>query len=315
MLVLVDIDALKRSEQVAAAAQELAENTVETVREPLVVLDHQLHIERANRAFYRHFRCVPAETVGQFIYEVNNRQWDIPSLRELFDEILPRRITIEDFLVEHEFDHVGFRSMLLNARRIEDPRHKTARILLAIEDITERKQVEISSARLAAIVESSDDAIFGKDLRGILISWNQGAQRLFGYTPQEAMGQSAAILTPPDRPGEEAHMLERIKRGESTNHCQTVRRRKDGTLVHVSLTVSPIKNAQGELIGASEIARDISERELLEAAMRQNEALFSTILEQAPVGMYIVDAQFRGNKLTSSYFRSASSAMYLASFS
>ena len=94
----------------------------------------------ANRAFYRCFRIGPVEVIGKLIYEVNNRQWDIPSLRILLDEILPQRTTIEDFLVEHEFEHVGFRSMLLNARRIEDPLHKTERILLAMEDITERKE-------------------------------------------------------------------------------------------------------------------------------------------------------------------------------
>ena len=298
VLVLVDIDALKRSEQVAAVAREFAENTVETVREPLVVLDQQLHIERANRAFYRHFRSASAGTVGQFIYEVNNHQWDIPSLRELLDKIPAQGATIEDFLVEHEFEHVGFRSMLLNARLIEDPLHKTERILLAIEDITERKQAQASSARLAAIVESSDDAIVSKDLGGIITSWNQGAQRLFGYTAQEAMGQPAAILIPPDRPDEEPRMLERIGDGQSTR-CDTVRRRKDGGRVDVSLTVSPIKDAQGQLIGVSEIARDITTRELLEAAVRQNEALFSTILEQAPVGMYIVDAQFRVQQVNS----------------
>ncbi len=299
VLVLLDIDALKRSEQAAAVAREFAENTVETVREPLLVLDHQLHVERANRAFYRHFRSAPAETVGKFIYEVHNHQWDIPSLRELLDKIPSQRTTIEGFLVEHDFDHLGRRTMLLNARLIEDPLHKTERILLAIEDITERKQAEALSTRLAAIVESSDDAIVSKDLLGIMTSWNQGAQRLFGYTAQEAIGQPTAILIPLDRKDEEPRILERIRRGESTNRYHTVRRRKDGSRVNVSLTVSPIKDAQGQIIGASKIAHDITERELLDAAIRQNEALFSTILEQAPVGMYIVDAQFRVQQVNS----------------
>ena len=299
VLVLVDIDALKRSEQVASVAREFAENTVETVREPLVVLNHQLHIERANRAFYHHFHTAPAETIGKFIYEVHNHQWDIPSLRELLDKIPAQRAPIEDFLVEHDFDHLGFRSMLLNARLIEDPLHKTERILLAIEDITERTQAQASSARLAAIVESSDDAIIGKNLLGVVISWNMGAQQLFGYTAQEAMGQPVAILIPPDRLDEEPRMLEQLRQGKKMDRYQTIRRRKDGSRVDVSLTVSPIKDAQGRLIGASEIARDITERELLEAAIRQNEALFSTILEQAPVGMYIVDAQFRMQQVNS----------------
>ena len=142
VLVLLDIDVLKRSEQAAAVAQEFAEDTLETVREPLLVLDHQLHVERANRAFYSHFRSAPAETVGKSIYEVNNHQWDIPSLRELLDKIPAQRTTIEDFFVEHDFDHLGRRTMLLNARLIEDPQHKTEGILLAIEDITDRERAE-----------------------------------------------------------------------------------------------------------------------------------------------------------------------------
>ena len=172
--------------------------------------------------------------------------------------------------------------MLLNARTILNPLQKTERILLAIEDITERKQAQASSARLAAIVESSDDAIIGKNLLGVVISWNMGAQQLFGYTAQEAMGQPVAILIPPDRLDEEPRMLEQLRQGKKMDRYQTIRRRKDGSRVDVSLTVSPIKDAQGRLIGASEIARDITERELLEAAIRQNEALSSTILEQAP---------------------------------
>ena len=145
----------------------------------------------------------------------------------------------------------------------------------------------------------SDDAIVSKDLGGIITSWNQGAQRLFGFTAQEAMGRPAAILIPADRLDEEPRILDRIRRGEKTDHYQTVRRRKDGSRVDVWLTVSSINDAQGRLIGVSEIARGITERELREAVVRQNEAVFSTILEQAPVGMYIVDAQFRVQQVNS----------------
>ena len=286
VLVLVDIDALKRNEQAAAEAREFAENIVETVREPLVVLDHQLHVQRANRAFYRHFRSAPAETVGQFIYEVNNHQWDIPSLRELLDKIPAQLATIEDFLVEHDFDHLGRRTMLLNARRIEDPLHKTGRILLAIEDITERKQAQASSARLAAIVESSDDAIVGKDLRGIVTSWNRGAEILFGYSASEMVGQSIRRLIPPERMGEEDVILAQIERGESLQHFETVRLRKDGSSVNVSVTISAIKDAEGRIVGASKVARDITDRKLAEEALRASSERMHLATETTGVGIW-----------------------------
>src|SRR5919199_2264742 len=111
--------------------------------------------------------------------------------------------------------------------------------------------------RLAAIVESSDDAIVSKDLNGIITSWNQGAERLFGYTADEAIGQSITMLIPPDRLSEEDMVLGRIRRGERVEHFDTVRQRKDGTLVPISLTVSPIRDTNGTIVGASKIARNI----------------------------------------------------------
>ncbi|MDO9119278.1 MAG: CheR family methyltransferase [Nitrospira sp.] len=299
VLVLVDIDAAKRNEQNVAAALKLAGDTLETVREPLLVLDEQLRVERASRAFYRIFQVAPAETIGRRIYDLGNGQWDIPRLHELLEQIQPSHGSIEEFRVDHVFKHLGRRIMLLYARRIEHSQNGMNRILLVIEDITERTQAEASRARLAAIVESSDDAILSKDLHGIITSWNQGARRLFDYTAEEAVGGPSARLLPPDRKDEEKRNLERVTRGQSTEHYDTVRRRKDGSLVGVSLTVSPIKGAEGRVIGAAEIARDITERERVEAALRQNETLFSTLIEQAPVGMYVVDGQFRVQQINS----------------
>jgi len=111
----------------------------------------------------------------------------------------------------------------------------------------------------AAIVESSDDAILSKDLNGIITSWNRGAQRLFGYTAEEAVGRSVTLLIPADRHDEEPMILERVRRGEKIEHYETVRQRKDGSLLDISLTVSPIKDEKGKIVGASKIARDITE--------------------------------------------------------
>jgi PAS domain S-box-containing protein len=114
--------------------------------------------------------------------------------------------------------------------------------------------------RLASIVESCDDAIISKNLDGVITTWNSGAQRVFGYTAEEVIGKPVGILVPADRHNEEPFILERIGRGERINNYETIRRRKDGSLVDISLTVSPVKNAQGTVIGASKIARDITER-------------------------------------------------------
>ncbi len=139
-----------------------------------------------------------------------------------------------------------------------------------------------------AIVESSDDAILSKDLNGIIGSWNTAAERIFGYTAAEAIGKSVSILIPPDRENEEPHILARIQRGEKVDHYETVRRRKDGSLVEISLTVSPIKDAAGRIIGASKIARDISERKPAEA-LRASEERFRTLFNLSPVAVYCID--------------------------
>jgi PAS domain S-box-containing protein len=127
-------------------------------------------------------------------------------------------------------------------------------------DITDRKRADEYAQRLASIVESSDDAIVAKDLNGVITSWNLGAERLFGYSADEAIGSSVTILIPPDRLDEEPEILARIRNGERVNHYETVRCRKDGSALEISLTVSPIRGPDGAVIGASKIARDITER-------------------------------------------------------
>jgi PAS domain S-box-containing protein len=138
-------------------------------------------------------------------------------------------------------------------------------------DITDRKRAEEIKQRLAAIVQFSDDAIISKNLQGTIESWNAGAERIFGYTANEAIGQSIEILIPPDRLGEEPKIIGHIRRGERVDHYETVRRRKDGSLIDISLTVSPIMDENGAVIGASKIARDITERH---RAQEQRELLF-----------------------------------------
>jgi two-component system CheB/CheR fusion protein len=133
-------------------------------------------------------------------------------------------------------------------------------------DISERKQADHTRERLAAIVDSSDDAIISKNLNGVIQSWNKGAERIFGYTAQEAIGCHVSLLIPQDRLDEEPGIIGRIRQGERIDHYETIRQRKDGSQINVSLTVSPVKNAKGQVVGASKIARDITEKRRAEEA-------------------------------------------------
>jgi len=139
----------------------------------------------------------------------------------------------------------------------------------SFRDVTQRLESDLITRRLAAIVDGSDDAIIGKNLNSIITSWNQGAERIFGYSAEEMIGTSIVRLIPPERQGEEEEILSCLKRGERFEHFETVRITKEGRQLHVSLTISPIKDANGRVVGASKIARDITDRKLSEEALRK----------------------------------------------
>ena len=154
--------------------------------------------------------------------------------------------------------------------------------------------------QLASIVESSDDAIISKDLSGIIQTWNASAERLFGYTAEEAIGRPVTMLIPADRQDEEPGIIARIRAGERIHHYETVRQRKDGGLINISLTVSPMRNGEGRIVGASKIARDISERIDAERRLRASERHLQELLEAIPAAIYTTDAD---GKIT--YFNQA----------
>jgi PAS domain S-box-containing protein len=158
-------------------------------------------------------------------------------------------------------------------------------------DITERKQAESVTTRLAAIVESSDDAIISKDLNSIITSWNKGAEKIFGYSAGEMVGTSILRLIPADRHDEEDQFLGKIKRDESVDHFETRRRTRDGRLIDVSITASPIKATTGRIIGVSKVARDITGRKHAEEALRASEARLRIVTDNARVGLVMVNRE------------------------
>jgi len=171
------------------------------------------------------------------------------------------------------------------SREIRQPEQELLNMMATlgsqIGQFIERKRAEDVNARLAAIVESSDDAIISKDLQGTIMSWNNGAARMFGYTAAEAVGQSIAMLIPTRFVDEEPRILERIRRGETLEHYETVRRHKDGREINISLTVSPLRDDAGNVVGASKIARDITERKRVEQRLLTQHTVTRILAEAA----------------------------------
>lgn len=167
-----------------------------------------------------------------------------------------------------------------------DERGEFKHFISLIEDITERRSSDETHARLAAIVASSDDAIISKDLAGTITSWNAGATRIFGFTPEEVIGRSITLLIPSELRDQETDILKRLRRGERIDHFETVRVTKSGKRLNVSLTISPIRNSKGRIIGASKVARDITERKRFQDALRESQAQLALALESSRTAMF-----------------------------
>jgi PAS domain S-box-containing protein len=160
------------------------------------------------------------------------------------------------------------------------------------ENITERKKAEEATSRLAALVDSSDDAIISKTLDGVITSWNHGAEKLYGYSADEVKGKSIGILTPPGHHDELKHVLEDLKKGQLV-HYETQRLRKDGKTIDVSLTISPIKDSRGRIVGASTIAHDITHRKLADRKLRESEERYRTLFNNVNEALFFVDGEGR----------------------
>jgi len=191
--------------------------------------------------------------------------------------------------VEYRIGHLDGTVRWIHDRgfQVRDAAGTLLRLTGIASDITDRKQAEKASLRLGAIVEYSDDAIIGKNLDGIITSWNRGAEKIFGYTAEEMVGNSIMRLIPADRRNEETQILEKIRRGESIEHFETLRQTKDGRLIDISVTASPIKDAAGNPIGVSKIARDITARKKGDESLQ----LFRTLMDRSNDAIEVVDPE------------------------
>jgi PAS domain S-box-containing protein len=224
-----------------------------------------------NRAAERLFGYTAAEMIGQSILRL------VPPDRHAEEKEIVAKLRRGE-RIEH-FDTVRMRkdgSLVPVSATISPVRDASGRIVGAskiVRDVSVRHENQESRFQLAAIVDSADDAIVSKNLQGIVQTWNEGARRTFGYTAEEMVGQSILRLIPEDMYHEEDEILARIRRGERTEHYETIRRRKDGEHIQVSVTISPIRDETGRIIGASKIARDISDRKRMERLLIDAEKL------------------------------------------
>ena len=209
--------------------------------------------------------------IGRNMLEVIKNADDREKARRHFDMVLQGA----HLCLEEEYgDSALCRSYYENRYSpIFDNQNAVTGLTVFVIDITARKQAEETNAQLAAIVESSGDAVIGKNLEGIITSWNAGAEKLFGYSAKEMVGTSIMRLVLPERRRENVHILEQISKGESVRNFETVRQTKDGRLLEVSIAASPIKNATGKIIGVSKVARDLTARKQLEAQLRQSQKM------------------------------------------
>lgn len=283
ILVLFDIDERKKIEGAVAASRDYAQNVIETVREPLLVLDAELRVESANRSFYRTFLVAPVDTIGRSLFDLGNRQWMIPRLQTLREEVVQQKRAVEDYEVEHEFPELGRRTMLLNARQIEGPGQPATRILLAIEDVTERKRSQLAIAeresRLRAIFDTAADGIITFGERGVIDRFNTAAERMFGYSREEAIGQHVGIFIPLLHGEEHDVSLSRYLGGSR----ELSARHKRGSTFPIELAISEQQDGTGRSFTG--IVRDISERKEL-----QRELLTILSEEQRRIGHDLHDS-------------------------
>jgi PAS domain S-box-containing protein len=284
VLAMEDVTERRRSEADLKAIETYAQNIVDTVREPLLILDATLRVRSANRAFYQAFHVSSAETEDRLIYELGNGQWDIPDLRTLLEDVVPKSSVFDDFELEHTFPVIGRRVMLLNARKLQAGHHGEL-LVLAMEDVTARKRAEEALLKAGAlqnaIFNSPNFSSIATDEKGVIQIFNVGAEAMLGYTaadvmnkitpadisdPQEVITRAKALsaqLGTTITPGFEALVFKASRGIEDIYELTYIR--KDGSRFPAIVSVTALRDAEGGIIGYLLIGTDNTERKQVEA--------------------------------------------------
>src|SRR6202045_3284693 len=301
---------LMKPEPLVEDIQNYALNIVDTVREPLLILDTSLRVRSANRAFYQFFHVSPEETVGRLIYELGNGQWDIPDLRRLLEDIVPKSSVFNDFELEHTFPVIGRRVMLLNARKLQAGQHGEL-LVLAMEDVTARKRAEEALLEVGAlqnaIFNSANFSSIATDAKGVIQIFNIGAERMLGYTaaevmdkitpadisdPQEVIARAKALslgLGTPIAPGFEALVFKASRGIEDIYELTYIR--EDGSRFPAVVSVTALRDDLGAIIGYLLIGTDNTARKHAEEALLKAGALQSAIFNSANFSSIATDAK------------------------
>ena len=240
------------------------ERVVESLTDMIVVVDREYRYVIANRAFLNYREMEKEQVIGHRMDEVIKKETFEAVVKQKVDECFEGKVL--QYELTYNYPNLGERALLASYFPITGP---------------------TGIDRIAAVVESSDDAIIGKSLDGTIFAWNPGAENLFGYTAAEALGKSIQILLPPERANEECDFLARLRHGERLQHLETVRMQKDGKRMDVSVTISPIRDGSGTMVGVSKIARDITERKCAEEELRKAEERFSKAFRSNPLAVTI----------------------------
>ena len=275
-----------------------AENIINTVREPLIVLDHELKVVTASRSFYNFFKVKIDETIGKLIYDLGNQQWNIPKLRELLETILPEKTSFDDFEVEHVFSTIGKRIMLLNARQIERAFGKEKIILLAFEDITKRRHEEetlseknrITREYLDILLEHAHAPIIIWDSSLVIKRFNNEFEKLSGYVSSEVIDKKIDILFPGDKIDSTLGLIKNTLNVKNVEVIEIDILTKDNDIRTVLWNSAIIFDDEGKNTVAT-IAQDITKHKRTEDSLTILETRYRRLFESAKDGILILDAK------------------------